>query len=66
MIALSNPTDKGIRAQIAESVALIAELDFPSKWPDLIDVRHIHPHRPHLTFFFPATRPLPLPNRVQH
>ncbi|KAH0831109.1 armadillo-type protein [Lanmaoa asiatica] len=37
MIALSHPADKGIRAQIAESVALIAELDFPSKWPDLID-----------------------------
>ncbi|KAK7018752.1 importin-alpha export receptor [Paramarasmius palmivorus] len=31
------PSDKGIRAQVAESVALIAELDFPSKWPDLID-----------------------------
>ncbi|KAG2034488.1 CAS/CSE protein [Suillus americanus] len=37
MIALSNPTDKAIRAQIAESVALIAELDFPTKWTDLID-----------------------------
>lgn len=37
MIALSNPTDKAIRAQIAESVALIAELDFPVKWTDLID-----------------------------
>ncbi|KAG1767590.1 CAS/CSE protein [Suillus placidus] len=37
MIALSDPTDKVIRAQIAESVALIAELDFPAKWTDLID-----------------------------
>ncbi|KAI9569377.1 armadillo-type protein [Boletus coccyginus] len=37
MIALSHPADKSVRAQIAESVALIAELDFPSKWPDLID-----------------------------
>jgi exportin-2 (importin alpha re-exporter) len=37
MIALSDPTDKAIRAQIAESVALIAELDFPVKWTDLID-----------------------------
>ncbi|KAG2159252.1 CAS/CSE protein [Suillus bovinus] len=37
MIALSNPTDKAIRAQIAEAVALIAELDFPAKWTDLID-----------------------------
>jgi exportin-2 (importin alpha re-exporter) len=38
MLALSNPADKAIRAQIAESVALIAELDFPDKWNDLIDV----------------------------
>ncbi|KAG2007419.1 importin alpha re-exporter [Coprinopsis cinerea AmutBmut pab1-1] len=37
MITLSNPADKAVRAQIAESVALIAELDFPEKWPDLID-----------------------------
>lgn len=40
MIALSDPTVKAIRAQIAESVALIAELDFPAKWTDLIDVRY--------------------------
>ena len=46
MIALAHPADKGIRAQIAESVALIAELDFPSKWPDLIDVRPIVPIAP--------------------
>ena len=39
MLALSNPSEKAIRAQIAEAVSLIAELDFPSKWPDLIDVR---------------------------
>ncbi|KAI0321195.1 Cse1-domain-containing protein [Amylostereum chailletii] len=37
MIALSSPNDKAIRAQIAESVSLIAELDFPHAWPDLID-----------------------------
>ncbi|KAF5323094.1 hypothetical protein D9611_009310 [Ephemerocybe angulata] len=37
MLALSNPGDKAIRAQIAESVALIAELDFPEKWNDLLD-----------------------------
>ncbi|TFK20990.1 importin alpha re-exporter [Coprinopsis marcescibilis] len=37
MLALSNPSDKAIRAQIAESVALIAQLDFPIKWTDLID-----------------------------
>ncbi|CAK5267603.1 unnamed protein product [Mycena citricolor] len=38
MIALStNSADKSIRAQMAESISLIAQLDFPSKWPDLID-----------------------------
>ncbi|THH15070.1 hypothetical protein EW146_g5342 [Bondarzewia mesenterica] len=37
MISLSSPSDKAIRAQIAESVSLIAEIDFPSAWPDLID-----------------------------
>jgi exportin-2 (importin alpha re-exporter) len=40
MIALSNPTDRSVRAQIAEAVSLIAALDFPTKWPDLIDVWH--------------------------
>ena len=40
MIALSGPNEKPIRAQVAESVSLIAELDFPERWPDLIDVRH--------------------------
>jgi exportin-2 (importin alpha re-exporter) len=42
MLALSAPTDKAIRAQVAESVALIAELDFPNKWDNLIDVRYYH------------------------
>ncbi|KAF8063522.1 CAS/CSE protein [Lyophyllum atratum] len=37
MLALSNPADKAVRAQVAESVSLIAELDFPQKWTDLID-----------------------------
>ncbi|KAG5652934.1 hypothetical protein H0H81_003010 [Sphagnurus paluster] len=37
MLALSNPSDKAIRAQVAESVSLVAELDFPKKWTDLID-----------------------------
>lgn len=37
MLALSASTDKAIRAQVAESVALIAELDFPNKWDNLID-----------------------------
>ena len=39
MIALSGPNEKTIRSQVAESVSLIAELDFPERWPDLIDVR---------------------------
>jgi exportin-2 (importin alpha re-exporter) len=39
MIALSGLNEKAIRKQIAESVSLIAELDFPERWPDLIDVR---------------------------
>jgi len=39
MLALSAPADKAIRAQVAESVSLIAELDFPVKWENLIDVR---------------------------
>ena len=39
MLALSNPADKAIRAQVAEAVSLIAELDFPQRWTDLIDVR---------------------------
>ncbi|KAH0580356.1 hypothetical protein H2248_001858 [Termitomyces sp. 'cryptogamus'] len=37
MLVLSSPADKGIRAQVAESVSLIAELDFPSRWENLID-----------------------------
>ncbi|KAJ4491703.1 CAS/CSE protein [Lentinula lateritia] len=37
MLALSNPADKSIRAQIAEAVSLIAELDFPTRWENLID-----------------------------
>jgi exportin-2 (importin alpha re-exporter) len=39
MIALSSTNEKAVRAQIAESVSLIAELDFPERWPNLIDVR---------------------------
>ncbi|TFK31640.1 importin alpha re-exporter [Crucibulum laeve] len=37
MLTLSDPSDKSVRAQVAESVSLIAELDFPEKWGDLID-----------------------------
>jgi exportin-2 (importin alpha re-exporter) len=38
MLALSSPSEKAIRAQVADAVSLIAELDFPVKWPTLIDV----------------------------
>jgi hypothetical protein len=38
MIHLSNPADKSSRAQVAETVSLIAKSDFPEQWPDLIDV----------------------------
>ncbi|TFY54539.1 hypothetical protein EVG20_g9663 [Dentipellis fragilis] len=37
MIALSNPSDKGVRAQIAEAVSLIAQVDFPDAWPNLVE-----------------------------
>ncbi|KAJ6518618.1 CAS/CSE protein [Mycena sanguinolenta] len=38
MLTLSTDAgDRAIRAQTAESISLIAELDFPTKWPDLID-----------------------------
>jgi exportin-2 (importin alpha re-exporter) len=69
MIALSGPSEKAIRAQIAESVSLIAELDFPERWPDLIDVRQqstpvvlpsIHSHVPPI-----ATRPISQWRRFQ-
>ncbi len=39
MIQLSTPSDKAVRAQIAESISLIASADFPERWSDLIDVR---------------------------
>ncbi len=48
MLALSAPQDKAIRAQVAESVSLIAQLDFPAKWENLIDVR---PHIPESKLF---------------
>ncbi|KAG8818027.1 importin-alpha export receptor [Serendipita sp. 399] len=37
MISLSQPADKALRAQIAESVSLVAAVDFPSQWPNLFD-----------------------------
>ena len=38
MLALSAPTDKAMRAQIAETVTIVAKYDFPHDWPDLMDV----------------------------
>ncbi|KAH9931314.1 armadillo-type protein [Fomitopsis serialis] len=38
MIALSNASDKAMRAQVVESVSLIAKEDFPERWPDLVDI----------------------------
>lgn len=38
MIALSNVSHKAMRAQVAEAVSIIAAVDFPDKWPDLVDV----------------------------
>ena len=38
MITLSSPSDKSIRAQVAEAVSLVAELDFPERWTNLMDV----------------------------
>ncbi|OCH89837.1 Cse1-domain-containing protein [Obba rivulosa] len=37
MLALSNASDKPMRAQIAESISLVASADFPEQWPDLVD-----------------------------
>lgn len=38
MINLSSASDKAMRAQVAESISLIASSDFPERWPDLVDV----------------------------
>ncbi|KAH8112452.1 Cse1-domain-containing protein [Phellopilus nigrolimitatus] len=38
MISLSDPTDKTLRAQVAETVSIIAGYDFPARWDDLIDL----------------------------
>jgi exportin-2 (importin alpha re-exporter) len=38
MLALSSPSDRPVRAQVSASVSLIAGVDFPERWPDLIDV----------------------------
>jgi hypothetical protein len=41
MVALSAPTDKAVRAQIAETISIVAAMDFPEQWPDLIDVSNL-------------------------
>lgn len=45
MIALSSPSDKTIRSQVAETISVVASYDFPDKWTDLIDVS------PHFSVF---------------
>jgi len=68
MIALSGPNEKAIRAQVVESVSLIAELDFPERWPSLMDVRQQSCH--HSFTFIPipmiANRPIPQRRQLQH
>ncbi|CAG7854816.1 Importin alpha re-exporter AltName: Full=Chromosome segregation protein CSE1 [Serendipita indica DSM 11827] len=51
MIQLSGPSDKALRAQIAESVSLVAAADFPSQWPTLFDelVNSLSPTQLHQT-----------------
>ncbi|CAG8598816.1 6838_t:CDS:10 [Acaulospora colombiana] len=39
MIQLSQPGDKALRAQIAETVSLVAAADFPEEWSSLFDAR---------------------------
>ena len=39
IIALSGASDKAIRAQIAQSVSLMAKPDFSERLPELIEVR---------------------------
>ncbi|KIM79693.1 hypothetical protein PILCRDRAFT_791278, partial [Piloderma croceum F 1598] len=53
LIVLSNTQDKTIRAQIAKSVSLIAELDFPERWSGLID--QLISHLPTSTSLSPPT-----------
>ena len=65
MIALSGASDKAIRAQIAEPVSLIAELDFPERWPDLIDVRQ-RANLSNLTHVLLATRTISQQQRHEH
>lgn len=44
MVSLSTTGASRLQSQIGEAVAEIAELDFPERWPTLIDVsksRHL-------------------------
>lgn len=38
MISLAGLADKSLRAQVAETVSVIARYDFPERWSDLVDV----------------------------
>jgi exportin-2 (importin alpha re-exporter) len=38
MVSLSTSGASRLQAQIGEAVAEIAELDFPERWPTLVDV----------------------------
>lgn len=49
IVALSSQNDKPLRAQIAESVSIIAAMDFPEQWPDLVDVGVAFPTEIHHT-----------------
>jgi len=42
MVSLSTTGASRLQSQIGEAVAEIAELDFPERWPTLIDVSKIH------------------------
>ncbi|KAG8999003.1 importin-alpha export receptor [Tulasnella sp. JGI-2019a] len=45
MVSLSNPTDKLLRAQLADAVGVVAVVDFPEQWQGLISqlVAHLSP-----------------------
>ena len=38
IISLSGVSDKAVRAQVAETISLVAKCNFPEQWPDLVDV----------------------------
>lgn len=42
MVALANQS-KLLRAQLAEAVGLVAAVDFPGAWPDLLNVSNYVP-----------------------